>query len=313
MRNLLADLNIPHQLDAPLAPLTWYGVGGPAAVLAHPSSLQQLGALCARCQDASVPTYILGSGANLLVADAGVEGVVVQLDDPNFRQLTIDGNLVTVGAGYDLAKLVLETSKQGLAGLQCLAGIPASLGGAVRMNAGGAFGEIGRCVKRLQVIDAAGQIYYRDRDDLLFSYRGSNIVAKAILQIELDLTPDDPDDLMRQVKEIFLYKKTTQPLSGHSAGCAFKNPLAPADNLPPALSKLPPPRDGRYSAGMLIDRAGLKGYRIGGAEISEQHANFVVTHPDAAAADVLAVIRHAQAIVHDRFGIALETEVVLWP
>ena len=305
--DLLADLNIRCDLHAPLAPRTWYGVGGPAAILAHPANTQQLAALAQRCHDAGVRTYVLGSGANLLVRDQGVpDGVVVQLDDPHFRQLSIDGRVVTVGGGYDLAKLVLETAKAGLAGLEPLAGIPATVGGAIRMNAGGAYGEIGPAVRRLEVMSEGGQVFYRDRDDLVFSYRKSNIVARYILTAELELTPDDPDELIKRVKEIFLYKKTTQPLAEHSAGCAFKNPL------------LDPESGGteRQSAGKLIDMAGLKGHRIGCAVVSDRHANFIFVdreHSNVRADDVLALMDHIQHTVRDRFGVELEREVVVWP
>ncbi len=296
--DIFADLNIRHEKNAALAPLTWYGVGGPAKVLAHPSSVQQLSTLAARCHEQGVPVYVLGSGANLLVRDEGVAGVVVSLDDPHFRRVKVAGDRVMAGAGFDLSKLVLQTAKAGLAGLECLAGIPASIGGAVRMNAGGAYGDIGQSVHRVQVMDSTGQVYYRDRDDLVFSYRKANIVARYILDVEFALAEDDPDDLVKRVKEIFLYKKNTQPLAQNSAGCAFRNPLV---------------NDERVSAGRLIDRAGLKGYRQGGAEVSGHHANFIVAHQDATAADVMAVLEHVQQVVFDRFGVMLEREVVVWP
>ncbi|MEX0775031.1 MAG: UDP-N-acetylmuramate dehydrogenase [Phycisphaeraceae bacterium] len=297
MQSILTDLNIRHETDMPLGPLTWYGVGGAARVLAHPSSVQQLAALVARCHDLSVPIYVLGAGANVLVADQGVPGIVIRLDDPCFKQLRVDKTLVAVGAGYDLARLVLETARQGLAGLECLAGIPATVGGAVRMNAGGAFGDIGRSVARIQVMDQTGQVYYRDRDDLVFSYRKTNIAARFIIEAELELTPEDSEAILKRVKEIFAFKSASQPLREHSAGCAFKNP---------------PPEVG-LSAGQLIDRAGLKGYSHGKAEVSDHHANFVIAHPGATAGDVIAVINHVQSVVAERFGVQLEREVVIWP
>lgn len=302
--DLLDDLNIPCEFDVPLGPLTWYGVGGSAAIFARPSSIAQLSALLARCRERGVPAYCLGSGANLLVTDEGVDGVVVKLDDPTFATLTIEDHMVTVGAGFDLMKLVLATAKAGLRGLEVVAGIPASVGGAVRMNAGGAFGDTGSCVQRVQVMSDAGQVYYRDRDDLVFDYRHSNIVAPFILEVSFELTPDDPDDLMRRVKEIFLYKKNSQPMGESSAGCAFKNPTPPD------------PEEGGspIAAGQLIDRAGLKGFTIGGASVSPVHANFIVADKATATAnDVKAVIDHVQATVRERFGMTLEREVVVWP
>lgn len=299
---LLADLNVRCEFNVPLGPRTWYGVGGPAAILAHPSNTQQLAALAQRCHEAAVRTYVLGSGANLLVADAGVpDGVVVQLDDPQWKQMSIAGRVVTVGSGYDLARLVLDTARAGLAGLECLAGIPATVGGAIRMNAGGAYGEIGPAVRRVEVMSEGGQCFARERDDLVFSYRRSNIVARYILSAELELAEDDPDELMKRVKEVFIYKKTTQPLADHSAGCAFKNP--PPD----------PDTGQKLSAGRLIDLAGLKGHRIGSAAVSDRHGNFITVDQPGRAADVLALFEHIERAVHERFGVQLEREVVVWP
>jgi len=303
----LEGLNIRAEHDAPLGALTWYGVGGRADVLAHPSSTAQLSELINRCQSDGVPLYVLGSGANLLVRDAGVRGIVVRLDDPAFAHVEVDGAAVTAGAGADLFKLVMQTAKAGLAGLEDVAGIPASVGGAVRMNAGGAYGDIGSAVKRVRVMAASGQVYHRDRDDLKFGYRKVNIAAPLILGVEFDLAEDDPDELMRRVKEIFLYKKTTQPMGDRSAGCAFKNP--PAEDAPVI--------DGRTAAaGMLIDRAGLKGFRHGRAYVSDVHANFIGVdrgEGEGGADDVIAVLDHVQATVADRFGVQLDREVVVWP
>jgi UDP-N-acetylmuramate dehydrogenase len=301
MEAILKELNIRHQTDVPLGPHTWYGVGGNARVMAHPSSVQQLSELCKRTHDANIPLYVLGSGANLLVLDQGVDGVVVKLDDPCFKQLKIEDNGVTVGSGYDLAKLILDTIRVGLAGLQALMGVPATVGGAVRMNAGGRFGEIGRFVRRVKVMDACGQVYYRDRDDLVFTYRKSNIVAKFILEVELELSKDDPDVLMNEAKKIMLIKKETQPLPEASAGCAFKNPSP----LPGTTTPL--------SAGRLIDSAGLKGFKIGGAEVSTIHANFITAAPGCKAQDILAVMTHVQEAVLAKHGVKLEREVVIWP
>lgn len=298
--DLLTDLNVRHELNVPLALLTWYGIGGPARVLAHPSTVHQLSALAARCREQSVPVYVLGAGANLLVADAGVDGVVIQLDDPAWRQVHRERDGVTVGCGYDLMQLVRQTARDGLRGLQVLAGIPASVGGAVRMNAGGSFGEIGKSVRRVQAMDATGHVYYRHRDDLVFSYRKTNITAPYILEVEFDLTADDPKTLVQEFKEIFLFKRNSQPLAAQSAGCAFKNP--------------PPGEDGETrSAGTLIDRAGFKGYRVGGAEVSLKHANFVVTDKSlCTASDVLTLLDYVQQTVAERFGVMLEREIVVW-
>ena len=214
--------------------------------------------------------------------------------------MSINGNRVTAGAGYDLMKLVLKTARAGLGGLEVVAGIPASIGGAVRMNAGGAFGEIGSAVGGVRVVADTGQLDAHDRDDLVFGYRWSNIVEPFIIEAQFELTPGDPVALMRRVKEIFLYKKSNQPMRASSAGCAFKNPVSVSG--------------GGATAGQLIERAGLKGFTIGGASVSPLHANFVVVDQRSGRADdIKAVIDHVQMVVRDKFGVDLKREVVVWP
>ncbi|MEX2215721.1 MAG: UDP-N-acetylmuramate dehydrogenase [Phycisphaeraceae bacterium] len=302
--DLLADLPVPHEFDVPLGPRTWFGIGGSAKVLAHPQSIEQLAALVKRCRAMGVPMYVLGAGANLLVADEGVQGVVVELNAPAFTSIAYEGtngSLVTAGAGVHLFKLVNETVAKNLAGLETLAGIPATLGGAIRMNAGGAFGDIGRLVTQVTLMDSLGEVFTRDRDDLVFSYRSTNISARFILAATLELEEEDPVELNKQFKTALTYKQTTQPLAANSAGCTFKNP--PPD---PDTGEARP-------AGKLIDLAGLKETRIGGAEVSKQHANFIVCHKGCTAGDVLALIERMRATVLEEFGVKLEREVVVWP
>ena len=295
--DLLQGTGAPHALDVPLAPRTWYKTGGPAAVLAHPQTPGQLAGVVKRCREAGVPLYTLGSGANLLVRDAGVDGVVVRLDAPAWRAIYLEGTRVIAGAGVDLFTLVNATARAGLDGLAHVAGIPASVGGAIRMNAGGAYGDIGQAVTRVRVMGRDGEVYDRTADDLAFTYRRVNIAAPFILEAEFALDTDDPAALLKRVKEIFLHKKNSQPLGEKSAGCCFKNP-------PPEVSEL--------AAGQLIDRAGLKGHAVGGASVSGVHANFFVAAPGTPAADIIALMEHVQHVVADRFGVTLEREVVVW-
>jgi UDP-N-acetylmuramate dehydrogenase len=201
--------------------------------------------------------------------------------------------VVTAGAGKDVQKLVLECTHAGLSGLECLAGIPGSVGGEVKMNAGGAFGDIGSAVRTVTVMDTQGRVSVRDKDDLVFEYRKSNITAKFVLEATFGLTEDDPQRIMTKVKEIWMYKKNSQPLADKSAGCVFKNPRG-------------------LSAGALIDQAGLKGTTIGGAEVSTKHANFITARKGAKAADVLALITQIKDRVGEKFDVKLETEVVIW-
>lgn len=300
--SLLTGLGIVHEMDAPLGPLTWYNVGGHAQCLAHPASIAQLSELVSQCRANKVPLRILGSGANLLVREAGVPGVVIRLDDAAWSQMSVEDNIVTVGAGYGLMRLVAETARLGLDGLAQVAGIPASIGGAIRMNAGGTYGDVGQAVKRVQVMSSTGQVYHRDADDLEFTYRHVNIDAPFILGAEFELVPTDPKELSKRVKEMYIFKTNSQPFADKSSGCCFKNPTEEDADY-----------DGR-PAGMIIDQCGLKGHRIGTAIVSEVHANFIVADKkDAQAEDVYQVIEHVEKVVHDQTGIKLTREVVVWP
>lgn len=281
------------RMDEPLAPKTWFRLGGAARYFVEPRSHEELAAVVQRLNENNIPMYVLGGGANLLVRDQGVDGAVISLSHDAFKQVVMDDRMVRVGAGKDVLKLVLELAKTGLAGLECQAGIPGTVGGEIRMNAGGAFGDIGSTVAEVTVMDSFGQIFTRQRDDLVFTYRRSNINAKFILDALFELTPENPDRLGQRVKEIWMYKRNTQPLKDNSAGCIFRNP------------------DG-MSAGKLIDEAGLKGSTIGGAEISTQHANFIIARHGASSADVLALMELARKTVRDKTGIELESEVVIW-
>lgn len=276
-----------------LAPLTWFGLGGPARFFIEPESVDQLAAVIKRLSDARIPIYVLGSGSNLLVRDEGVDGAVIHLSKPAFAEVQIDGRCVRVGAGADMMHLVNNLCRAGLGGIEPVAGIPGTLGGHIRMNAGGAFGEIGSAVASVTMIDGEGHLYTRHRDELMFGYRRSNITGKIVVEAVLELRPENPEQLTRRMKEIWVYKKNSQPMSEPSAGCTFKNP------------------DGQ-SAGKLIDMAGLKGASVGGAMVSRRHANFIVAREGTRSADVLALIEHVQSMVESRFGVKLQTEVVIW-
>jgi UDP-N-acetylmuramate dehydrogenase len=280
--------------NVPLARFTWYRIGGPARWFIRPNSVDDLQEAARRCAESNIRTYVLGLGANLLVSDAGVDGAVFRLDSEFFRRVQITGPQVEVGAGADMQKLLLRTIRHGLAGIECLAGIPGTIGGGIRMNAGGKFGDIGSVVHSVQVMDSQGILYERFKDDLVFDYRNTNISAPFILGAKLDLEQEEPDRILRKTKEIWMFKRNTQPLNTKNAGCIFKNPRG-------------------LSAGALIDQAGLKGMRVGGAEISSKHANFIIAHPGCTAEDIHSMIKLIRERVFDRNQIHLESEVQIWP
>jgi len=292
--NPFADLEPFVQENFPLSRHTWYRIGGPARWYIQPRSLEELQQAVRRCNEAEIPIYVLGLGANLLVRDEGVDGAVFRLDDEHWRRVRYDGNMVEAHAGVDMQKLILHTIRHGLMGIECLAGIPGTIGGGIRMNAGGKFGDIGAVVHKVVVMDAQGHVFEREKDDLVFDYRTSNIAATFILSATLELEPEDPERIMRKTKEIWMYKRNTQPLNTKSCGCIFKNPRG-------------------LSAGALIDQAGLKGLRIGGAEVSEKHANFIIAHSGCLAEDVLRLINVIREKVYDKNQVHLESEVQIWP
>lgn len=281
------------QEDVPLARYTWYGIGGPAKYFIRPRSIEELQLASQRCAENQIPIHVLGLGANLLVSDAGVNAAVFRLDQDFFRHVKFEKNIVEVGAGVDMQKLILMACRNGLSGLECLAGIPGTVGGGIRMNAGGKFGDIGAVVKRVGVMDVSGLLFDRTKDDLIFDYRSTNISAKFITHAQFELDEEDPERIMRKVKEIWMYKRNSQPLKTKNAGCVFKNPRG-------------------LSAGALIDQAGLKGMKVGGAEVSDKHANFIIAHAGATADDVLKLVKIIREKVFEKDGIHLESEVQMW-
>jgi len=245
------------------------------------------------CHENHVPTRVLGGGSNLVVQDEGIKGVVLHLADPAFSKITVDGMRVTAGAGASLSRLISHSVKAGLAGLDALVGIPGTVGGALHGNAGGKSGDIGQHVASVQVVTIAGEGFVRQEDELAFAYRSSSLNELIILEARFELHHEDPDEITRRMRKLWIMKKATQPLTFQSAGCIFKNPRG-------------------MSAGWLIDQAGLKGTRIGNAEFSDRHANFIVTHPGASSHEVFKLIDLARSKVSEQFGVDLELEIQIW-
>lgn len=280
--------------DEPLAPHVWFRLGGPARFLARPGTLDELLALLRRCRAEEVPFKILSGGSNVLVKDEGVDALVIHLESPAFSDVSVRDGVVEAGAAVPLTALISQTARAGLAGLEFLTGIPGTVGGALRGNAGDRQGAIGQRVRRATVIDASDEVQVRDRDDLSFADRESNLDEPVILSAEFELEPADPEAVVRRMRRIWIVKKENQPYGHQSSGCIFKNPS-------PDLS-----------AGTLIDQAGLKGTRVGGAEVSDRHANFIVAQPGATAADVLSLIDQIRQRVWQQFGYELELQIQVW-
>jgi len=246
-----------------------------------------------RAAKENVPLKVLGAGANVLVRDDGFDGVVVRLDQPEFRSVTRHGNELECGAGVDLMPLTKWCSAEGLSGLEGMAGIPATVGGAVRMNAGGRDHEFSSVVRDVRVLGSDGAIETWSANRLGFAYRYSDLGDRIVLSARLGLAEDDPQRVRRKHDEYFEFKKRSQPLADKSAGCIFKNPNG-------------------QSAGALIDRAGLKGLSSGNARVSQRHANFIVAGAGATATDVLRLIDMIRDRVRQLFDTQLEVEIDIW-
>lgn len=280
--------------DAPLGTSTWFRLGGRARYLFQPHDADQLASFLHRAADEDVGVRVLGRGANVLVSDDGFDGVVVRLDADAFRRVRRKGDRLEVGAGVDLMPLVRKCSRDGYSGLEALAGIPATIGGAVRMNAGGPAGEMGDVVEQVQVLTREKNIEPRSHKQVGFGYRHTTLDPHDIvLGATLKLTRDDPKRVKAAYQDYLERKQRTQPLAEHSAGCIFRNPTV-------------------KPAGALIDQAGLKGSRIGAAEVSQVHANFIVAREGATASDVLRLIDFVRERVLHEFATELETEIEIW-
>jgi UDP-N-acetylmuramate dehydrogenase len=303
-------------LDSNAPVPTWFGVGGCADLLARPTTPEELREVLLAY--AHQPVRILGDGANLLVHDEGVDGLTISLAGMNqvqmFDEAEIDrppraserpvqrgrSVLVHAQAGAKLPKLIVDTVRMGLAGLEHLAGIPASVGGAVMMNAGGRFGDISQAIEAVHAVTRAGEPLVIPIEQIQYDYRHSGLDHLIITGADFALTqlPEAHQPALRQrLKEVMAYKKGSQPLGEHSAGCVFRNPVV----------------DGtRVSAGMLIDQAGCKGMRVGGASVSTVHANFFVTEPTARAQDILDLMLEVSHRVHTIHSVMLTPEISIW-
>ena len=273
----------------PMVLHTSFKIGGPADLLVIPEDVKDLKAALAFARSKGLPSWVMGSGSNTLVRDGGIRGMVIL---PNaFQELTRVGTEVTAGAGVRVSRLLAFCSKQGLSGLEILSGVPGTVGGAVWGNAGAWGGSTSDHLARVQVVTDEGEELTLEREAIPFRYRFSGLPkGSVIVQATFALAPGDPTAIRQQISRWLVQRNTTQPVEFRSAGSIFKNP----------------PRD---YAGRLVEAAGVKGTRIGGAKISEKHGNFFVNLGDARAADVLALVALARERVRQTSGIDLELEI----
>ncbi len=276
----------------PLSRHTSFKVGGPPDRWAVPASEEALRETLVRCAETGEAVRALGGGKNLLVDDRGVEGTVIGF--AGLRAVRIDGDLVVAQAGVSLPALMTRCVGRGLAGLDGLAGVPGTVGGAVRMNAGGVHGTIGERVEWVRGFTLRGEPFSFAGPECGFRYRGSRFADLVIVEVGLRLSPSG-EDLRARVKEIIAKKSATQPLWSATAGCTFKNP------------------PGGESAGRLLDRAGVKGLVLGGARYSTLHANFIENTGGGTFGDIMGLIAEGRRRVREQSGVELELEVEVWP
>ncbi|CRK80577.1 UDP-N-acetylmuramate dehydrogenase [Neobacillus massiliamazoniensis] len=289
----LQALNIGKiKKNEPLANHTTIKIGGPADLYIEPSSVIHLKMVMEVIRKHRINWRAIGRGSNLLVSDKGIEGAVIKLGS-GLDTLTINGTEITVGGGYSLVSLSTLISKKGLTGLEFASGIPGSVGGAVYMNAGAHGSDISKILKRAHILFEDGSFEWLSNEEMEFTYRTSVLQIKRpgiVVEAVFELAAGDRDEIVSQMQKNKDYRKETQPWNFPCAGSIFRNPLP-------------------HYAGKLIEVAGLKGFSIGGAKISDMHGNFIVNAGNATAGDVLALIEHVKDTIYQLYEIKIETEV----
>ncbi len=275
----------------PMKNHTSFHIGGPARYFLRPETEEELQKLLDFCRERRLPFFLLGNGSNLLVSDEGFDGVVIQLYT-NYQGIERKGNVLCLKAGTLLVQAAKQAADWGLSGLEFASGIPGTVGGAVFMNAGAYGGEMKQIVSRVKVMDKSGKVSFLEREELRMGYRTSIVREEGyfVLEVWIQLQEKPAEEIFRRMEELKQARKEKQPLEYPSAGSAFKRPEG-------------------YFAGKLIMDAGLRGFRIGDAQVSEKHCGFVVNRGEATAADVLELIRQVQDKVEKEFGVKLELEV----
>jgi UDP-N-acetylenolpyruvoylglucosamine reductase len=276
--------------DEPLARHVTLRVGGPADVYVEPASEEELAAIVKFCDECAVRFFILGRGSNLVVRDGGFRGIVICLAHAHFSRIEVDGVRLRCGAGAKLKDVAIAARREGVSGLEFLEGIPGTVGGALRMNAGAMGGATFEVVESVRLMGFAGSVRELTPREMEVEYRGCATLKDHLALSAVLLGRSDSPESIAQRMSVFSRKRWTSQPAAPSAGCMFKNP----DEIP---------------AGKLIDELGLKGARVGGAVVSQEHGNFIVNDGSATARDVLELIEMVRAKVKAERGIELHTEV----
>ncbi len=291
--NWWKDLKIKIKFQELMKDHSTFKIGGPAKYYLEPRDTQQLKLLLKSVNRDKIPILVIGAGSNILVGDNGIKALVLRLNSPFFRRISLHNHRLSVACGVSLNQIVRVSQRKGLSGLEFLSGIPGTLGGALAMNAGIPERNIGDLVENVRVMDYQGKIKTLNKEEIKFGYRTSNLSKYIILNAQLKLVKKDKQEIKNRIKKYLNRRKSTQDLSSVSAGCIFKNPKG-------------------NQAGRLIDLCGLKGKTIGDACISRIHANFILNLGNATARDVLRLMDLAKREVKKKFNITLEPEIKIW-
>ncbi len=279
--------------DVPLQRYTSFRTGGLAEIFVEPVNTLELKRVLQFCNEEKKEIFVFGKGTNILVNDNGVKGVVIHLGGVDFKKVERNGRYVSSGAGVNLPKLIRKTASWGLEGLEVLVGIPGTVGGAVMMNAGGKCGDISEMINTLTTMTFDGKITNYNCEDVEFAYRKCNLSEQIVIKVEFALKKSKKEEVLKKMGKIYKEKKERQPLLAFSAGCVFKNTH-------------------HFKAAELIDKANLKGRKVGGAIVSRKHANFIINAGNATSADVLKLIEIIRETIKMKYDISLEQEIQIW-
>ena len=289
LQSTLPEIEGSYRFNADLSKTNWFGVGGPADVLFRPKNINDLSNFL-KNKPHNLPVTVLGVGSNLLVRDGGIEGVVIKLGR-GFTEISSNGMTITSGAGNLCYNVAMFTASRGISGIEFLSGIPGSIGGALAMNAGAYGGDIASCIVEAKAVDEMGEIHTLKPEDIGYVYRG-NTLPEGMIFVEGTFIGKKgaPSEIENKINEITSARQETQPIKSKTSGSTFKNP---SDN----------------KAWKLIDEAGCRGLKIGGAQVSEKHCNFFINTGNASASDIENLILEVQKRVKENSGIKLVSEV----
>ena len=293
LKLIAGDSNV--RCDEPMSSHCTFRAGGTAKYYVIPDEYKKVRDVLRLCVEENIPYYVIGNGSNLLVQDDGFDGVIIEIGSA-LAKIEINGNEIVAKAGAKLSKIAVKALNESLTGFEFAHGIPGNLGGAVTMNAGAYGGEMKDVLKWVKVLDNNGEMKTLKAEELELGYRTSIIVKEKMIVLEacIELHEGNRDEIEMHMKELMAKRKEKQPLEYPSAGSTFKRPEG-------------------YFAGKLIQDAGLKGYRVGGAMVSEKHSGFVINYDNATATDIINLMKDVRKKVYEEFQVTLEPEVKILP